>query len=251
MEKNEQKKEMEMLTSDQEQAAMSAERETPEIANISDTNQEEQRKDMANEDVSSVQKDDRIMPLAAHHEEEQENEQKEKRSPLSIFANKGKIDAPSSSDDPDLYAYAGFWIRFWAYIVDLIVVMSLRLILVRPSVLLLDLDTTGFFSLFNILSALIFFSYFVLMTKYFGQTLGKMVFGLKVISLKKDTLTWDTVIFRELVGRYICHTVKIVYILVGFLPKKQGLHDYFADTTVIHEDLVNKEGVEQVLNQHT
>ena len=134
-----------------------------------------------------MQKDDRIMSLAAHHEEEQENEQKENVRPYQFLRTKGKS-MPRLLHDRDLYAYAGFWIRFWAYTVDLIVVMSLRLILVRPSVLLLDLDTTGFFSLYNILSALIFFSYFVLMTKYFGKHWGKMVFGLKVISLKKDTL---------------------------------------------------------------
>ena len=35
--------------------------------------------------------------------------------------------------------------------------------------------------LLDYLTAAVFFAYFVLMTKYFGQTLGKMVFGLKVV----------------------------------------------------------------------
>jgi uncharacterized RDD family membrane protein YckC len=79
------------------------------------------------------------------------------------------------------------------------------------------------------------------MTKYFGQTLGKMVFGLKVVSLKDSTLTWPVVLFREVVGRYISKTVFLLgYLLVAFLPKKQGAHDYYADTTVIHEGTISR-----------
>ncbi len=65
-----------------------------------------------------------------------------------------------------------------------------------------------------------------------------MVFGLKVISLKEEKLTWGTVLFRELIGRYITFSTGILhllYILVAFLPKKQGVHDLIADTVVIRE----------------
>ena len=41
--------------------------------------------------------------------------------------------------------------------------------------------------------------------------------------------------FREWIGRFISGTIIILYVVVGFLPKKQGIHDLFADTTVIHE----------------
>jgi uncharacterized RDD family membrane protein YckC len=72
------------------------------------------------------------------------------------------------------------------------------------------------------------------MTKYFNQTIGKMVFGIKVIDLKNDKLTWGTILFREWIGRFISATVVIGYIIVAFLPKKQGLHDLFTETSVIH-----------------
>lgn len=91
------------------------------------------------------------------------------------------------------------------------------------------------------MTVIIFYGYFVLMTKYFGQTLGKMVFGLKVVSLKDSTLTWPVVLFREGIGRYISKTVFLLgYLLVAFLPKKQGAHDYYADTTVIHEGTISR-----------
>lgn len=142
-----------------------------------------------------------------------------------------------ASTKNDLHHYAGFWMRFWAYIADIIIITSIHRIIIYPIFRLMDLSTenTGLFSAINILTAFVFYLYFVLMTKYFKQTLGKMIFGLKVIPLKKDQLTWDTVIFREWIGRFISASIFILYLLVAFLPKKQGLHDLFADTAVVHE----------------
>ncbi|KLT16262.1 membrane protein [Neobacillus vireti] len=134
--------------------------------------------------------------------------------------------------------YAGFWMRFWAYLLDLIVVGSIERILIKPLFRVLDISLTEFnmFAPISIVSAVIFYLYFVLMTKYFNQTLGKMVFGLKVVDLHNDKLTWGTCLFREWIGRFISATIIVGYIIVAFLPKKQGLHDLFTDTTVIHID---------------
>ncbi|MGG6448778.1 RDD family protein [Pseudobacillus badius] len=134
--------------------------------------------------------------------------------------------------------YAGFWIRFWAYLLDLIVVGSLSRLLIYPLFRAADIDTAanGIFSAVNIATALVFYLYFVLMTKWRGQTIGKMVFGLKVISLASSGLSWQTVLFREWIGRYLSATIPFLYVLVAFLSRKQGLHDYFAETTVIHEE---------------
>ncbi|WP_413308265.1 RDD family protein [Bacillus sp. 1P10SD] len=132
--------------------------------------------------------------------------------------------------------YAGFWMRFWAYLLDLIVVGSVERIIIKPLFRVLDISLSEFnmFAPISIATAIIFYLYFVLMTKYFGQTLGKMVFGLKVVDLNKEELTWGTILFREWIGRFISATIIIGYIIVAFLPKKQGLHDIFSDTTVIH-----------------
>ena len=134
--------------------------------------------------------------------------------------------------------YAGFWMRFWAYLLDLIVIGSIDRIVVYPVFRLLDLDlyAESMFAPISISTAIVFYAYFVFMTKYFGQTLGKMVFGLKVVGLNGEKLSWGTVLFREWIGRFISTTVWISYCIVAFLPKKQGLHDLFADTTVVHEN---------------
>lgn len=62
-----------------------------------------------------------------------------------------------------------------------------------------------------------------------------MVFGLRVVDLKGEKLTWGTILFREWIGRFISATIFVGYVIVAFLPKKQGLHDLFADTSVVHE----------------
>jgi uncharacterized RDD family membrane protein YckC len=141
--------------------------------------------------------------------------------------------------DSHLYAghYAGFWTRFWAYLLDLIVIGSINRMIINPVFRALDvpLIEDGIFSPIAIVTAVVFYLYFVLMTKFLGQTLGKMVFGLKVVELDGKGLTWGTVIFREWVGRFISATIMILYVVVAFTKKKQGLHDLFADTTVIYE----------------
>lgn len=146
---------------------------------------------------------------------------------------------PTLNDTPVLKEktippYAGFWMRFWAYLADLIIVGSLNRIIVHPIFKAMDSTSgQGWFSPEAICTAIIFYLYFTLMTKYFKQTLGKMIFGLKVVSVKEEKLGWGTVFFREFIGRFISKTIVIGYLIVGFMPKKQGLHDVFADTTVI------------------
>ncbi|GIN38763.1 MULTISPECIES: RDD family protein [Heyndrickxia] len=134
------------------------------------------------------------------------------------------------------YEYAGFWMRFWAYLLDLVVIASIERLIIKPVFRVADLSfDSSMFSPFTIASVLIFYFYFILMTKYFHATIGKMVFGLRVISLKESRLSWSTIIFREGIGRYISVLIKLLYLLVAFTPKKQALHDIFADTSVIYE----------------
>jgi uncharacterized RDD family membrane protein YckC len=138
--------------------------------------------------------------------------------------------------DPVSIRFAGFWMRFWAYLLDLIVIGSIERLIINPLFRILEIPLVEFnmFAPISIASAIIFYLYFVLMTKYFHQTLGKMVFGLRVVDFKSEKLSWGTILFREWIGRFISATIVIGYIVVAFLPKKQGLHDLFTDTSVIH-----------------
>lgn len=127
--------------------------------------------------------------------------------------------------------YAGFWMRFFAYLLDLIIVGSAQRILL---IFLKDGNIK------TAIALVIFLAYFVLMTKFNkGQTLGKMVFGLRVVCFNEEELSWSTVIVRELFGRYLQKTIWIMYILVAFTPYKQHIIDLFADTTVVSENAID------------
>ncbi|WP_235851965.1 RDD family protein [Niallia nealsonii] len=175
-----------------------------------------------NEEEAAITKQ---MENIEHHEEEIVKTQQElhNNASLQVFEN-------------PTYQFAGFWMRFWAYLVDLIIIGSINRIIIHPIFRAADLPLheSGIFTPINITTAIVFYLYFVLMTKFLKQTLGKMIFGLEVVPLKKESLSWDTVLFREWIGRFISSSVIILYAIVAFLPKKQGLHDLFADTAVVH-----------------
>ncbi|WP_246050024.1 RDD family protein [Aquibacillus sediminis] len=137
--------------------------------------------------------------------------------------------------------YAGFWMRFWAYLADLVIVFSINGILLLPFRFINDgagLDI-GIWPVAGIVGSIVFYLYFLMMTKYFQQTLGKMIFGLKVVRQDAEDLKWSDLVFREIVGRFI-HRVffiaGLLYLAVAFSSQKQGIHDMIGDTRVVFDD---------------
>ncbi|MFJ7637566.1 RDD family protein [Peribacillus sp. NPDC097264] len=170
----------------------------------------------------------------------EQNDSNERIVPSNLASEQGPIQpellpVQPLEDDGDVKVvyFAGFWMRFWAYLADLFVIGSLNRILIHPIFKFYNESDNLWFSAEALLTAIVFFLYFILMTKFFNQTLGKMIFGLKVVALKEETITWGTVLFRELFGRYISKVTWVGYLLAGLLPKKQALHDIFADTSVV------------------
>lgn len=135
---------------------------------------------------------------------------------------------------------AGFWMRFWAYLTDLLVVACLNGLLLIPLKFINEGApiTMGIWTLAGIISTIVLYLYFLLMTKFYGQTLGKMIFGLKVVRKDFKALEWSDLLFREVVGRFLYRVIGVLtllYIVVAFDPNKQGIHDMIGDTYVIHE----------------
>jgi uncharacterized RDD family membrane protein YckC len=90
------------------------------------------------------------------------------------------------------------------------------------------------------MTAVIYFSYFVLMTHFFQQTLGKMITGISVISQDGRKLTFAQVVYRELVGRFINNQLfYLPYLMIIFTENRIGLHDFFADTYVVKNSYEN------------
>lgn len=141
------------------------------------------------------------------------------------------------------YFFAGFWIRLFAFLVDLLVIRAITQITIGSIYNLANLTATNQrFGLYNICALVIYLGYFVLMTKLnHGQTIGKMLFGIRVISFVEEELSWQTVLIRELCGRYVLQFN--VFFYLGYLPiifnkNKQQAADYFAETSVVTINLI-------------
>ena len=138
----------------------------------------------------------------------------------------------------DQRVLAGFFLRLVSYLIDLVLANSLAQVFTS------FLGSDGPFK--TILSSLIFLAYFVLSTGLgHGQSLGKMILGLKVIKTNGESLTWTDILVREGACRYILKKIPLLYLLVLFTEEKQHLGDLICDTLVIKEvyedDLFYKE----------
>jgi len=92
----------------------------------------------------------------------------------------------------------------------------------------------SFGSVQAVVSVVILWLYFVLTTKYFAGSFGKLAFGMEVRRVDGKPLDWTTVILREVIGK----TISTITGLLGFFwiawdARKQGFHDKIADTVVV------------------
>lgn len=141
------------------------------------------------------------------------------------------------------YFFAGFWVRLFAFVIDLLCINAVTTVILDSTFNWTGLErSTDFLSMYGLFSLIIYLTYFTLLTKLNrGQTIGKMIFGIRVICLTEKKLTWKTVLIRETFVRFILQFTPLLYL--GYLPtiftrKKQHLADYFADTSVVTINLI-------------
>lgn len=134
--------------------------------------------------------------------------------------------------------YGGFWVRFLALIIDGIVVAAVT----RPFTGLIPSPSynlglgSGISESISSLTTLISWAYYVIMTRTYGATLGKMVFSLKVVNYEGKNVDWVTAILREIVGKAISGILLLLgFVWAGFDSKKQGWHDKIAKTYVVYK----------------
>lgn len=154
--------------------------------------------------------------------------------------------------------YAGFWLRFAAYLVDWAVLSVGGMLLAVPTVISIVAIAVGFENIHDpmdllndgnllrvglLLGVILLVSliglvggwlYYALMeSSKFGGTLGKMAVGIRVTDLNGNRIS-----FARATGRYFGRivtnlTLLIGYIMAGFTEKKQALHDVLASCLVI------------------
>lgn len=93
----------------------------------------------------------------------------------------------------------------------------------------------SFTSLINFgISTAIYCLYFAGLTLIFkGQTLGKMIMGLRTVRLDGYNLKLSDIFFREIVSRIIQRPYPFLYLISFFTSEKKQIGDWVANTCVI------------------
>ena len=130
---------------------------------------------------------------------------------------------PNEMSSPQPMNYAGFWIRFVAYLIDLVVVTI-------PGMLIIS---AGLPSLLNLILGLAYFIYFP--SSEYMATPGKMALGLIITDEHGNRIGAGTAAVR-----YIGYIISILIIgigffIIGFTEKRMGLHDMIARTRVVYK----------------
>ena len=170
------------------------------------------------------------------------------------FIPKKKNMETLESENTGNVKYAGFWLRFVAYLIDDILLSVIGFIISLPfigtiifsGIALSDLngcDESKLFGIAGIIGTVLLliititvvcWLYFALMESSKQQaTLGKMALGLKVTDMEGNRVS-----FGRATGRYFGKIISgmifmIGYILAGLTEKKQALHDMIAGCLVI------------------
>ncbi len=116
---------------------------------------------------------------------------------------------------------AGFWIRFAAVLIDAVILTVVNLVLS---------------AIFGSTAALLGLALGIVYTIGFwtasGATPGKMVFGLRVLTVDGDPIGLDKAVLRY-IGLWVnVLTLGIGYLMIAFRKDKRGLHDLIAGTIV-------------------
>ncbi len=144
------------------------------------------------------------------------------------------LDAPVTAEQK--LEYAGFWIRFVAYVIDIIVLtIVIGILALTFGVAAVMAESFGLLIAIYLVFFVLVYAYFSIMESSEKQaTLGKMAVGIKVGDMNGNRITTMNALGRAL-GKILSGMILYIgYIMVGFDSKKQGLHDKLANTVVYY-----------------
>ncbi len=133
-------------------------------------------------------------------------------------------------NEPMPVIYAGFWARFFAHLIDgLIMVVPLLILRFLFSGSLTDSNGIG-----SVVEIVVVWLYYAIQESGANQaTFGKRVMEIKVTDMRGGRIS-----FGRATGRYFAKILSTIilligYIMVAFTKRKQGLHDMIAETLVV------------------
>jgi uncharacterized RDD family membrane protein YckC len=135
--------------------------------------------------------------------------------------------------------YAGFWLRFWAYLIDSLILAGLPVLL---GVIIAPLFFTGPMALAGLGLAIFilpvlategWFYYTLMETSSYQATLGKRALGLKVTGMNGERISFGAASVRYF-AKILSHLIlNFGFLMAAFTQKKQALHDIIASSLVI------------------
>lgn len=142
---------------------------------------------------------------------------------------------------------AGFWLRLMAFFIDDLVILFTFIIFVLigliaaemmpgeireiPILRLMGIILPALFPL----GCLLAISYFTFFHLVWGQTIGKMIFGLRVVQSDGRPLSIWRALLRAIAYFLSAFPLGLGFLWVGFSSKKRSWHDWIAGTVVQKE----------------
>src|SRR4030066_248912 len=153
-------------------------------------------------------------------------------------------ESPAFAENEEILPYnlAGLGLRIGAFLLDIIIlfVVTTLTLWVGFSLgsIVFNIREENFINVIVPLYLILFFlstTYFVFLQGFSGKTIGKMLFGIRVIRTDGESIGfWDALI------RWVGYFISLIFIFIGFIwavfdPKRQAWHDKFAETYVVKE----------------
>ena len=145
--------------------------------------------------------------------------------------------------------YAGFWLRFVAYLLDVVAIwivalpiylllgttlgLSMSSIARNPDAMMLGSALGGILLFEGCVLVGVWLYYAFFESSAWQGTVGKKVLGLRVTDLEGNRISFGRAtgrFFAKLVSNF---TMMIGYIMAGFTERKQALHDMIAGCLVV------------------
>ena len=146
---------------------------------------------------------------------------------------------PMLPPQTELFVPAGFVRRALAFIIDFIFLGFLYLIPFAFGLLGLYLskgavaDLTALFAPFVSIWLVLFIGYFTFFHVHSGQTPAKQIVRIKVVNKKGAHLSHCAGLFRSFLSLFFLAFFSVIFLMIIFGKKKQGLHDMLASSYVV------------------
>lgn len=161
----------------------------------------------------------------------------------TLQAEKVQVNQQHINAEPTLF-YAGFWRRFFAYIVDSTIIFLISIAVDISLAIFASVLTNvneKYFSLVYenslFVTTLIATFYYLIFWARSGQTPGKMLLNIRIVTSEGKQISFGRALLR-----YFGYIISTITLDLGFLwiiwdKKKQGFQDKIAGTIVINEKI--------------